>query len=92
MDWLPSAVCLFLALVMLVAAFALLAVGQPEASLQLHQVRVSGDEEQRRVLEQELAGRQFRRRLTMVALFIGAGGMTVAAFFVMRPRDQRQAS
>ena len=50
MRWVPP-LCLFLALATLVAGFALWNVEPPQASPELHQARVSGDEDYERALE-----------------------------------------
>jgi hypothetical protein len=77
--------CLLLALAMLIAGFTLLAVGSPEASVELHAARVSGDEAYQDVLEASLARRQLARKVLVVSLFAGSGLMTVLAFLSMSP-------
>ena len=77
--------CLLLALAMLIAGFALLAVERPEAPIQLHAARVSGDDAYRDVLEAQLARRQFARRILVGSLFAGSVLMTALAFLAMAP-------
>ena len=46
--------CLFLALVLLISGFALLAAGAPEAGMELHRARVGGEEQYSELLEERL--------------------------------------
>ncbi|MEX0938620.1 MAG: hypothetical protein WDZ59_12235 [Pirellulales bacterium] len=80
--WLPP-VCMLLALVSLLAGFALLAFGQPEASVEQIGARASGDEIAD-VMEQQLDRRQLSRRVLIGCLFTAAILLTWAAFSSMR--------
>ncbi len=91
MDRLIPPLCLFLALAMLVAGFAVWAIGAPEPNVDLHRAIVSGDEEYRDVLEAQLLRRQLQRKLLMGCLFAGSGVMTVTAFLSMRPAEARRS-
>ncbi len=77
--------CLLLALASLIAAFAIFSVEPPQASLELHEARVEGDEQYQDVLEEQLLRRQRRRKFLVTSLFISGGIFTVAAFLTMRP-------
>ncbi len=77
--------CLLLALATLIAAFALLAVGPPEASIELHSARSSGDDQKSEVLEDHLAGQQWAHTLLVGGLFAASAASTLAAFCAMRP-------
>ena len=77
--------CLLLALAMAVVGFALWAVDPPEANVELHRARASGDEQYREVLEAELRRRQWTRNLLLGCLFVGSGVFAVTAFVGMRP-------
>ena len=77
-------VCLLLAIAMAVVGFSMLAFGGPEASLDLHQARVSGDELAQSTLEADLEQRQTKRITMIVLLFVGSGAMTIVAFSSMK--------
>jgi hypothetical protein len=81
--WLPP-VCMLLALVSLLAGFALLGFGQPEASVEQIGARASGDEIYADVMEQQLDHRQLSRRVLIGCLFTAAVLLTWAAFSAMR--------
>ena len=51
-----SPICLAIALVMLVTAFAILVTDAPDVSVQLHQARASGDELVEEALERAIGG------------------------------------
>lgn len=72
--------CLLTAIAMAVVAFAMLAFGGPEASLELHRARANGDELATSTLEADLADRQTKRTTMIVLLFVGSGVMTYVAF------------
>lgn len=90
MQRLIPPLCLLLALAMAVAAFALWAVEAPEAGIELHRARVSGDEPYRQVLEAQLKRRRWARKALLGGLFVGSGLMIVAAFLTMRPAEGRR--
>ncbi len=69
---------------MLVVAFCLLAVGPPEAGIELHGARASGDDTFSESLELDLERRQFNRLLVIGSLFLGSIAMTVTGFRSMR--------
>ena len=77
--------CLILALAMLVAGFAIWAVEPPQANVELHRARVSGDEDYRDLLEAQLARRQLARKVLVGCLFGSSALMVVVAFMSMRP-------
>lgn len=77
--------CLFLALAMLIAGFAIWAVESPEATTELHSARVSGDDALRDVLEAQLAKQQLARKTLLGCLFGGSVLMVLIAFLSMRP-------
>ena len=70
---------------MLVAGFAIWAVESPQADMDLHRARVSGDEALSDVLETQLAQRQLARKVLLGCLFGGSVLMTAVAFLSMRP-------
>ena len=77
--------CLFLALAMLIAGFAIWAVESPQAKTDLHAARASGDDALRDVLEAQLHRQQLARKLLLGCLFGGSVLMVVLAFLSMRP-------
>lgn len=79
--------CLFMALAMLIAGFAMVMGGSPEASVEYHRARSTGDEQYADVLEAGLLRRQFARRVLLGGLFAGSAIMTGFAFFTMRPAE-----
>ena len=81
--------CLLLALLMFIAGFALLAVDQPGPSTELHQARISGDEEYREVLEEQLRKQELGRNVLIAALFVSGGLSTIVAFLSMGPTKPR---
>lgn len=72
--------CLIVAIAMAVVGFSMLAFGEPEASLELHQARANADELATSALEADLEGRQFNRTTMIVLLFLGSGVMTAVGF------------
>jgi hypothetical protein len=72
--------CLLLAIAMAVVGFSMLAFGNPEASVELHQARASGDELATATLEADLSSRQMKRTTMIVLLFVGSGVMTTVGF------------
>lgn len=85
MNRLLPPLCLLLALAMLVVGFGLLAVEPPEASVELHHARVTGDEQYQEVLEAQLRRRQRIRTALLVCLFGGSALFAVLGFVTMRP-------
>ena len=75
--------CLLLALAMLIIAICLLAVGPPEASVDLHEARAAGDDVFVNVWESDLVQRQRIRLATIVGLLAGSVGITIVAFRTM---------
>lgn len=75
-----SPLCLLLALAMLIAGFALWSVEGPQAGIELHRARVTGDEDYSEVLETKLQQRQAARTALLFCLFGGSAAMTLAAF------------
>ncbi len=88
MQQLISPLCLLLALAMLIAGFAIWAVEPPEASMELHRARVTGDEEYSEVLEVQLEEQRWSRKVLLFSLFGGSAVMVVMAFVMMSvPRN-----
>ena len=85
MDKLLPPLCLVLALAMLIAGFAVLGYGSPEAGVELHSARAGGDEAFSDALEQDLVSRQLGHNLLIGLLFGGSALMVVTAFLTMRP-------
>ena len=81
--------CLVLALLLLIAAFAVLAIDEPQPSVELHRARVEADERYREALEEQLENRRLRRRLLIGSLFGMAVILAVVAFVAMRPSARR---
>ena len=80
--------CLLLALAMLIVGFTLIAVGEPEDSVQLHQARAQGDELSTETLEADLRRRRVTRYTLIGLLLLGSGLMTVTAFRSMGRTSQ----
>ena len=79
-----SPLCLLLAILMLIAGFALWAVDAPEASIELHRARAAGDDDYSEVMENKLHGRRSARKALLFCLFGGSLAMTLAAFATLR--------
>jgi hypothetical protein len=86
MQQLISPLCLFLALALLIAGFAIWAVESPQPNMELHRARVSGDEEYSKVLEEQLEGQRWSRKVLLFGLFGGSAMMVVMAFVMMSVR------
>jgi hypothetical protein len=84
MKGLIPPLCLLLALAMFFAAFAVAAVEQPEATVEFHRARVSGDDEFGDLLEAQLARRQFARKMLLGSLIFGGVALIATAFAAMR--------
>ncbi len=88
MKQLISPLCLLLALALLIAGFAIWAVEPPQANMELHRARVTGDEEYSEVLEDQLEGQRWSRKVLLFGLFGGSAMMVVMAFVMMSvPRN-----
>ncbi len=90
MAGLLSPLCFFLALAMLVLAFALWAVGPPEPPAAMHQAGATGDDAFREALESQLAERQRTRTVLIVCLVGGSVVMIGLAFFTGRPPAEQR--
>ncbi|MBL7039653.1 MAG: hypothetical protein ISR77_13540 [Pirellulaceae bacterium] len=77
--------CLVLSLLLLIGAFAVLAVESPQPGIELHRARVEDDEQYRDLLEQQLDRRRLQRKVLIGSLFGMAVIMAVAGFVAMRP-------
>jgi hypothetical protein len=78
-------VCLVMALLSLIAGFAVVMVGPPDVGLELHRARVGSDEEYRLLLEGDMR-RQRRQRQYLIAALVTSGLVFCAvAFLAMRP-------
>jgi hypothetical protein len=82
-------VCLVLSLLLLIAAFAVLAVEPPQPSVELHRARVEADEQYRDALEEQLQRRRLQRKILIGSLFALAVIMAAVAFVAMRPPAPR---
>jgi len=87
MSRLLPPLCLFLALAMVVAGFAVWAVDPPEAGVELHRAGASGDDQYREALEAQVRRRQLGRKVLLGCLFVGGVAMIAAAFLLMRPAE-----
>jgi hypothetical protein len=88
MNRLVPPLCLFLALVMLIMAFALWSVEGPDTSAELSRARAGGDDQYGNVLEAQLKRRQLARKVFIGGLFVGCGLMTILAFLSIGPTKQ----
>lgn len=75
--------CLLLALVAIILGFVLLSLPDPEADMELHRVRLQGDEEYRLRLEQDLDRRRWTRRALIGGLFVSGILFFAGAFLTM---------
>lgn len=76
-------VCLLLALALAITGFAVIAFGEPEASVSLHAARANGDETTTDTLEEDLKRRQTSRMVMIALLFAASGGMALLGFGAM---------
>lgn len=74
---LVSPLCLLLALVMLIAGFALWATEPPQPPVELHRARAEGAESLGDVLEADLARRRRERMVLLGGLFGGSVLLTM---------------
>lgn len=84
MKRLISPCCLLLALAMFVAAFALVTIGRPDPSFELHRARVQADDAYRELLELQFVRHQRRRTILIVSLF-ALGVLAAVGAFVALP-------
>ena len=84
-KYLPP-LCLFCALVLVISGFSLESSGGPEADMELHRARLTGQEAYQERLEKELEQRRWSRTALIYALYGCALLFTVAAFWTMNPR------
>ena len=78
--------CFLLALALLVVGFSLLAIGFPEASVELHRARASGEEAFSEPLEADLRNRRLTRGTLITLSLVGSVVVTIAGFRAMRNR------
>ena len=83
--------CLLLALLLLIAGFAILAIEKPQPSVELHRVTAAGDEKRREVLEDQLDQQKMKRTGLIVSVFGLAIVLGAFGFISMTPRDRRPA-
>ena len=83
--------CLLLALLLLIAGFAILAIEKPQPSVELHRVTAAGDEKRREVLEDQLDQQKMKRTGLTVSVFGLAIVLGAVGFISMTPRDRRPA-
>ena len=76
--------CLFMALLMLIVAFAIIAGDAPVESVDIHSARASGDELTEEALKSHLGSQIWFRRLLLAALFCGSILMVLVSFATMR--------
>ncbi len=78
--------CLLLALMLLIAGFAVLATDRPQPSVELHRATAAADDEYRDLLEHQLLQRRRNRTITILATFGMAVVMAATGFVSMKPR------
>lgn len=77
--------CLVLALMLVIAGFAVMAVEKPQPSVELHRATAQADEEYRDLLESQLERRRLQQRV-MIGSFFGLAVVFAAIAYVsMRP-------
>jgi len=81
--------CLFLALAMIVAGFALWVTDPPEPDVEMHRAGARGDEQLREVMEDQLRNRRRQRKTLIVCLFLAGGVLLVTGFWSMRPAESQ---
>lgn len=81
--------CLVLAVLLLVAGFAILALDRPEPGIKLHEATAAGDEDRRDVLEAELERQRWKRNVLIGTVFGMAVVMAGTAFVAIRPARRR---
>jgi hypothetical protein len=85
MNEIVAPLCLVLSLLLLIAAFAVLATDRPQPSVELHRARLEDDEQYRDLLQQQLDRRRFERKVLIGSLFAVAVIAAAVAFVAMRP-------
>jgi len=85
MNEIVPPLCLVLSVLLLIAAFAVLAIESPQPGIELHRARVEKDEQYRDLLEQQLERRRLQRKVLIGSLFGMAVIAAAAAFVAMRP-------
>ena len=78
--------CFLIALALLVVGFALLVIGVPEASIDLHRARASGEDALTETLESDLRKRRFARGTLITLSFVGSVVVTIVGFRAMHIR------
>jgi len=81
--------CLLLALLLLIAGFAVLATDRPEPSVELHRATAAADDDYREVLEDQLRRDRFKRTVLIVTMFGMAIVMAATAFVAMKPHHRQ---
>ena len=79
-------VCFLLAFALLVTGFALLAIGPPEESVELHRARAAGDDQFTEQLEADFENQQRTRLVLLGSTFAGSVAMVVVGFRAMNRR------
>ena len=85
MSKLIPPLCLILALLSVITAFALVMTGTPEVGIELHQARVGDDDKYRLLLEEQLEDQRRQRHYLIAALSTSGVLLTTVAFLSMRP-------
>ena len=83
--------CLVLAVLLLVAGFAILALDRPEPGIKLHEATAADDEDRRDALEAELERQRWKRKVLIGTVFGMAVVMAGTAFVAIRPARQRDS-
>ncbi len=78
--------CFLLALALLVVGFSLLVIGFPEAGIELHRARASGDDAFTETLEADLRKRRFTRGALITLSLVGSVVVTIVGFQAMQNR------
>ena len=78
--------CFLLAFTLFVTGFSLIAIGFPDASVELHQARASGDEMFTETLEADLQKRRFTHGTLITLSLVGSVFVTMAGFRAMQRR------
>lgn len=85
MSKLLPPLCLVLALLSVIAAFALVMTEQPRVGVELHRARVTGDEQYRALLEAQLRDQRRSRNYLIGGLIASGLVFAILAFLSMRP-------